>query len=240
MSKVICIGAFSLSIALAFGRADATVVNIDMVPSGNATYSGTAVAPDAGSFWNAYIQENWSGGSASGLLASDGVTPTGISLSSTSANVVKLVPAGATNLLLDDGAGMNVDTPPYTVTFVLAGLTTGQKYDLYLYGTVGSFYQQGSVFTVAGESRRTEGGNNSSFVEGGLTSSPLVAGSNYVRFVNLSPDTNNQITIAWADGGQHWGPLNGLQLVSVPEPCTMGMGFIGCVGILAYAWRKRR
>jgi hypothetical protein len=243
MFKGICTSVFMLSIVLIANLAVADTINIDMVPTGGGpAYSGTAAASDTGTYWNAYSQGNWMGGSATNLLASDGSTATGVSLSSTSDITVALSmrSTGAGSLLLDDGASVNGTSSHTQAIFTLAGLTANQKYDLYLYGTIGTDSLQGTKFTIDGESRVTGGNNDTSFVEGGLASAPVVTGSNYVHFQNVTA-VGSQIVIGVTDGGLEWGGFNGLQVMeSVPEPCTLIMLATGLVGLLAYAWRKRK
>ncbi|MBU4273351.1 MAG: PEP-CTERM sorting domain-containing protein [Planctomycetes bacterium] len=72
----------------------------------------------------------------------------------------------------------------------------------------------------------------------------LTEGGNYAKFINLAPDGSNQIVISAIATGTP-GVLdiitfNGLQLVAVPEPSTVVLLVTGLIGLLCYAWRKRR
>ena len=244
MFSSICKSVFGLSVALLLvNLAGATTINVDMVPGSDSVYSGTAAAPDSGTFWNGYQWSSWQYGSASNFKASDGTTVTTVGF----VNHYDFAGMGSSgsNNLLDDGGQMWQTTWPYRADLYLTGLSTSQKYDLYLYATAGAT-AYGTAFTIGGVTQLTAGGNDTSFVKGGST---LVTGSNYVLFHNLMSDADGNIYIAAysnsiitgiANGGSDSGPINGLQLVSVPEPGTLVLLAVGLVGLLAYAWRKRR
>lgn len=241
MLKCNCICAFSLVVVfLTGGIAGATVINVDLVPDGDTVYSGTAAASDSETFWNTCASYSWVEATVSDLTASDGTTSTEIDFTITNVGGMGYGgPAGTYRDLLGDGGVVFLWAPG---NLTLSDLPSDQTYDLYLYSTANE-NAEGGKFTIGSEARWTAGGNMTSIVEGGLASNPLVTGSNYVLFSDLTADAENKITIGYESNGvTDYGPFNGLQLVSspIPEPSTFLLIVTGIFGLLAYAWRKRK
>lgn len=242
-----------LAFALA-GGAQAQVVNVDIndsnQPTSGDTYSGVGAAPDTGTFWNTL---NIAGGtdpvgsgsptaSASSLTASDGSTPTGISVSlnAGSANLNSVnasyfgFSAGFAPALLSDFAYQL--TTPYT--FTIGGLVSGDTYNLYLYAENGSFDSGGGSYTI--------GSTTLSAVNSSSGQSGFVSGVNYVEFVGLiASGTSITGTVSnVANGSNEADYLDGLQIDNVtpatPEPSStamllLGAGFFGLLIVVRRA-----
>jgi pectate lyase len=86
---------------------------------------------------------------------------------------------------------------------VIAGLTAGSVYDLYLYGH-GDAENQNTVFTVGGVSRTC------TVSVSGLT--VLTENAHYVVFRGVAADASGQITVNWGATGTY-AAINGLQIV---------------------------
>ena len=123
---------------------------------------------------------------------------------------------------------------PYNL--VIGGLDTTMKYDLY----IPAYYPN-------------ENGCKGQYSTANLTASPStcyvdnggpdgnddtwVEGSNYVRFVELVPDANSNVTINIVGLSGCRAMVSGIQLVTVvPEPATLCLaGLLGALALL----RKR-
>ena len=141
------------------------------------------------------------------------------------------------------GAG-NANNP--MGTFVLHNVAAG-AYTLYLYGADYN-NDAGTAFSLA----PVNGGSADAGISSTLNdqSPPGVTlafaeGANYVVFQNVHPDSNGDIAGAFAPNPQAGvgntnlpgeANFNGLQLVAVPEPATIGVAFWGFALLL----RRRR
>jgi hypothetical protein len=69
-------------------------------------------------------------------------------------------------------------------------------------------------------------------------------GTTPVYTYNWASDPANNYIHVWTDGGYgtYWHLLDNLTVtnLTVPEPSTLAMLAVGLVGLLAYAWRKRK
>jgi len=73
------------------------------------------------------------------------------------------------------------------------------------------------------------------------TTTVLRHGSNDFYFFDvLGGQAGNHITITMAQSGGAAIPLGGLTFETIPEPSTALLLLSGVVGLLAYAWRKRK
>jgi hypothetical protein len=123
----------------------------------------------------------------------------------------------------------------------IRGLAAGAAYKLVLYGH-GAEDFRATTFTIGGVAKST------SFVDGTNPRTSLAEGSDYVTYSSVVADSNGQIGIHYAaayavHGGatvNDEGSFNGLQISEVPEPSTLALCVAGMVGLLAYAWRKRK
>ena len=158
---------------------------------------------------------------------------TDVSLSFTGA----AYPTGATNLL--DGYWYASD--PSVFTF--SGLSAGQKYDLYVYSNETTIL--GGMFTVNGMSKQTAGGNDTTFVAGGLANAPLVSGSNYVVFDSVTADSSVKSPLPGCQHCQSRRLFVDTERLPArnrgdPRAGNIGIAWHGIPGLLAYAWRKRK
>ena len=208
-------------------RRTATVYNLNFSGGIGGTYlgnyTGVGVAPQAGTFWN-QIQQTQNGignynTSVSNLMASDGTTSSGITVSVDYNRAYNDTGISENNLLgswfqVDgsvNGAGVGLVT--------ISGLPAG-SFDLYLYGINGGFTGRGTRFLfnsnywIGG----TEDPGNSSFhylETTGASASSFEQGNNYVLFSDVQ-SFNGQIQYyigANPSGGNEQGPFNGLQIV---------------------------
>jgi MYXO-CTERM domain-containing protein len=162
-------------------------------------------------------------------------------------------------LRIDSGSS----TAIVSVTGLFTGLTAGATYDLYFYGQGENFgagtvsggtatQGQNSLFTVNGNSAQT-GWDGTVGGDGALAE-----GVEYVKFTVVA-DGAGEIEFLWSNvvqgtGGNvttdsapstavsgtqasRYAALNGIQLVSVPEPSTALLGALGLCGLLG---RRRR
>lgn len=206
---------------------NAEVINIDFnVTWWGTTYSGTAVAPDAGTIWNSKIfmatledGETPDPAGYTKLVNSNGdLTGAGINLPSTLgyANIDYLSGHSAVDLM---GDFQYVDSGVAN-TVTINGLI-GTSYDLYLYGTGGD--GQYTTFTVNGASQET----SQQLVE----TTDFVIGEDYVVFSSVAP-TDDKLAITFTNGTDAtYGIFNGLQIVgdfaAVPEPTTVALLSLG-------------
>lgn len=146
-----------------------------------------------------------------------------------------------------DGTKNNVGTA------TLTGLTA-PAYTIYVYamGDLARPSNGGDLlpnYSVNGTTLYTAtlGGAFTGFTQGGtatanssttVTAAP--AFGNYIVFSNVVP-VGGQIAIsAEADTTTWRSPLNGFQLVAVPEPSTTALGLAGLLGAVGYAGIRRR
>ncbi|MFK7743098.1 MAG: hypothetical protein AB8H80_22480 [Planctomycetota bacterium] len=171
------------------------VVNIDL-GNGAGTYAGQGALADPGnSFWNGFT------GSASNLIASDGVTATGISATVTSSGDFAY---GNANVLLGDyqfvtGFGLHVGN------IAITGLQANSNYLIYAY-SAGDQPNQAGVITLNGVVGCTAGSTSSLFLEG----------ENYT-VLDVPSDASGAITGTF-EALNRAGALNGLQIVQGTLP----------------------
>jgi hypothetical protein len=204
--------------------AQATLINIDMVTRGH-NYTGSAVA--GGGTWNEYDVPGTGGAAIPLVDANSAATAVTFSLSGYEGG----------DMLSDTFMGQYAYINPggAAATFTLSGLGHSAQYALYLYGAAANNANCNTIFTANGVTQTTTGdGYYGSFVEG----------SNYVRLL-VTANGSGTITGTFqpepsTDSATYYGLFNGLQIESVPEPSTLMLLATGLLGLLAYAWRKRR
>lgn len=211
-----------------------TLLNIDVNGvSGSqgdpATYSGAAAIGAAGDVWNSYLVDRRP---SSGLI--DPAQSDNLVYADTTASTVRfdLTSCWPDNLggnaLMGQYAAVADSLGASSATFTLSGLAPSSVYNLYLYGKQG--WSTATTFTVGTESQSTSSGA----FDGTFTT-----GRDYVRFANVAADATGTIT-GTMTAAAIYGAINGLQLQSVPEPSTIVLAAAGLIGLLAYAWRRRK
>jgi hypothetical protein len=210
--------------------ANTIVVNVDFQDTtGGYTYVGLGAAPDSSSntHWNAITNSmSWAD---SNLKASDGSTTTavGVALSSVRNNGYDAY--GSTNDLQHEVAVAN-NGEKGPATFTISGLSSGWKYDIYLYDAMWP-----AVYQIGATTKTPTGGN------AGVTPT-WVENTHYALFSGLTATSGVISGTFSGDGSTTYGELAGMQIVgtAVPEPTAMMMLVTGLVGLLAYAWRRRK
>ncbi len=220
--------------------AAATVVNVQFdVPHQGVSqvYTGTAAAPETGTFWNQINTSNTNNsGTVSGanLTASDGVTATTIGFTITGSDLYGSAPNfafnnnGTNNNLLENfvvgGPFSKSDSTAESLT--ISGLTPGATYDIYFYGsknpgadstlTIGSttVATDGAVVNTATPFDSADQGHEWNVIDG------LVANGsgNLVGYVGTGSDAG-------------YAAINGFQVVAVPEPGSAGLLALGAIGV---------
>lgn len=179
----------TLAIALMGSASIAATVNVDFNVSGSPSghYTGTGAAPDPGTFWNGLTVAPHNSGmtaslSSGSLLASDGTTDTGFTVTLQNFNTYDAANDGQSApfapALLNDFIWVAPTQPP--LTFTVSNLLPGGSYDLYLYSQNGGYNNETTGFTVGGVPQiATNGpGDLSGFVQNG----------NYVLYSSVIAD----------------------------------------------------
>jgi hypothetical protein len=144
---------------------------------------------------------------------------------------------GTPGFLLGEAA---IAPPNTTGTFALHNVPTS-TYDLYLYGA-NYDDDRGARFTVGAQTVTI---NNNPAVDGSHPGTNFDLGANYTIIHGVTPDGTGTISGSW-DGqftnpftGQSGeGDFNGLQLVLVPEPCSIVLIGLGVAGLVLARRRK--
>ncbi len=141
--------------------------------------------------------------------------------------------------MLNHAAVVNGASP--TGTFTLQNVPAG-TYSVFLYGA--NFDNtRGASFTL---SSGTALGGITQSINTGVAgpANAFVLGQTYVEFDGVTPDGSGNISGTWGavnnpnSGLSGEGDLNGIQLVSVPEPSTMALFGLGVASLFALRRRK--
>ncbi|WP_411847600.1 discoidin domain-containing protein [Roseibacillus persicicus] len=177
----------------------ALVVNLDVEPSADNTFSGQGAHSDPDhDFWNS------SASTLTNLLASDGLTPTTIDVTISAGSRYDAtgdnVPAGQSHssLVGDYSYARNADT-----SVGITGLTPNGQYLLYLYAQ-GDNLSQNSTITFGGQTKSTSG----------LLDGSISENANYVVMA-ATADSNGELSGTVARNGSSYSVLNGLQIVEL-------------------------
>ncbi len=250
------LGAATLAAVAAFagvGAANAAVIGVNFVGGSGGTPAGYTVTGTTGvvsqSGWN-----NETGSSGTGIAVTTSSGGAGGTITYTSNATYALnnfTPANATQQLLGgwlDNYG-DSNTPPSAADSItvsnlptsIAGSTGNTPYDVYIYLNDG-IAGEGGTYTVNGvQEILVSNGSYSSFTAitpGALSSTH----GNYYEFTGLTGSTLTITALATPvngnTGGFYRAPLNGFQIVSVPEPASLGLTAIGALGLLLLKRRK--
>jgi hypothetical protein len=231
MAGTLAIAMFLVAMNVA-SPAGAEVLNVVWRGQGyqpRVSYTGLGAAPDlaANTTWN-NLDTGDSGNSQTitDLVYSDSSAATGISIQLNA--VSSFTPGGSPTLALFNGQ-LNANSNASPVSIDVHGLTASPKYDLYLYSARAAFAPDPTDFTVNAVTQSLPGSANTS---------SFVLGDNYVKFLAQSP-TGGTLNVTFG-GGVWGGTFNAMQVVGVPEPGTMVFLVTGLLGLLVYAWRKRK
>ncbi|MDA8378237.1 MAG: PEP-CTERM sorting domain-containing protein [Planctomycetia bacterium] len=189
-------------------------------------YTGDAVASPT---WNVL---GWGSGTYSNLLASnDATTNVGVSYNSSGPYDDSTTPS---NGLLTGYIYASNNT---TNTVTLTGLTASGNYQLYLYGQDGGFSAAGADYSITTGSGSPAVGSNAQTLNSlnitGNTGT-FQENANYVIF-NVTADAAGTLVINYTaptGGGGSEGDINGLQITTVPEPSSLGLILLGCMGLM--------
>jgi hypothetical protein len=192
------------------GSVFAIVVNVD-IGDNQGTFSGQGVLEDSGNdYWNGI------GTSGTDLLASDGVTQTGISIALVGQGQgISDYGYGNPNTMLGDYRytmldGWSADVADITIS----GLEANTDYLLYIY-SAGDSTNQGGEFTLNGVTGYVTGDQVGSDV--------YVEGENYV-IMEVVSNASGQITGTWTFNsveGNNYGAFNGIQITPGTLPTTV-------------------
>lgn len=247
----------ALFCALLLSRAQAQVVNFNLgiTPTG---YSGQGAYSDPGNnYWNAvgpnfvedfdidtfdfvtspgtYAQDR------SPMYASDGTTLTDIRIVFYNNGITGDTDSpdnsfgSGNNQPFADGLFHQYYYTHGTEAFTISGLTAGQAYDFYFYGSTGQLGSERSGIV-------TLDGNDLPF--SAVTQSAFVEGDNYVKFSVTPSGTTLDGSIARSIGAVSETNLAGLQIVPVasvpvPEPATYAAVF-GAIALAGVVIHRRR
>ena len=189
------------------------VVNVDVQPTGGATYCGRAAAPDAvaNAIWNALEGATADDPiSIDNLVASDGTaTIIDVKLSGHSSGGLHAIGTDANELtkdavLVDNGS---------TANFKISRLVANTSYDIYLY----------TEFLVAGWGDTIYVIGTTTNTASSLSSAPTVAngtgwteGDQYVKFTVDSGD-RGEISGTYKKKSNRYGVISGIQIMPTPS-----------------------
>ncbi len=223
MKKIMLLAFVSSLVVSLFGSQAMADIVVNVHFSNQATYTGAAVVGNAGDVWN---RMGNSGGTGVAL-----VSPTGASTS------VKITWMSQ----IWDGSGSGFLGGPYanlmrsylatysSGSLALSGLAPDTDYALYLYSQ-GDFAATGrkTGFTVNGLSDVTTAAQ--------ANASTFINDQNYL-VMNVVSDSFGVLNIAYNTVTSE-ADLNGLQLVSVPEPATMSLLALGGIALIRRRSKK--
>jgi len=233
--------AIAVGLAMLVQAANAGTINVDFNRAG-ITYVGTAIAPDAGTFWNG---TNGGGGgpTGTGFTLSNLTDSTGVPgivdlnvnryTSNFAANPGTNGPVNPVDLMMDYIYKRDTDLTPVSL-ITISDLANGQ-YKLYVYAA-GDTAGQGGNFAVVPANQIVGG------VSSGATTAAhrdIYNGGLGVNYLVLDATaTTGSIVLEWSRlANQAFGGLNGIQIHQVPEPASFALAALG-FGCVLFRRRK--
>lgn len=234
--RSVCLAASLAFAAMSGIPAMAATINVDFDPQGGANFTGTAVAPDAGTVWNSVnpgplLTANFTTGPL--VNSTNGTSTVSLTLNNSFSYGGGPVGQLAPNLLRDFVYSYNANP----ASFEISGLASGGLYDLYLYSQYGGEpLSSGYVvtFTIPGAGNQT--------ATYSTTNSPSFGQNlNYVKFSSVAASVGGNITGTFINPvANQAGVFNGFQITAVPEPGTLSMLGLSAIAGLALLRRRRR
>lgn len=266
MSKMNKYRVVTAGIMMLAGTLQASVINVDFQAGGagstySVDYSGQGVVSDTGNdTWNIVAPNTGAGGdpeSGGWFSGADGISgqalvdstgaASGMSLSTADGVAISWNPANGTYAdFADDAKGLmgdylQMDSSGFARSVFVEGLTVGQEYELYLYGS-GPFGRD-TDFAVRcdvdmNKSYSTDQWIGSAATTGAGGSHNLTEGADFVKF-SFTPDTGKDVLWIEYKGvdADPYASFNGLQLAAIPEPASIGL--VGLAGTLFFVFRRR-
>ncbi|MFA7345448.1 MAG: PEP-CTERM sorting domain-containing protein [Terrimicrobiaceae bacterium] len=217
----------------------AVVVNFQLIEPLFPAYSGTAAAPDTGTYWNTVTINSASTASISytmpgSVFASDGATSSGITISSFTPS------AGTGNVGVFTGGDSSfplvrrdlLTTGDGQVSMVIGGLTANGEYDIYFYSQNAEFHSAVTDFTI---------GATTESVDNRLSTQPpfsFVEGETYALFSSVVANGSGEITVSYTSPDFE-SAFNAFQVVAVPEPGTALVFLFSATGLLLFRRGRR-
>jgi hypothetical protein len=238
--KHLAIISMAACLAFAANTARADLINVDFGSYGTAM-SGAAMVGSAGDTWNKIS----SSVTSSPLVNSAGVTVSGVTMTVSNASGYTCCYYGSANhspFAMDNSLYNLMSDYLYvkgnnTATITLSGLAAG-TYELYVYSEADTGIDARSretQYTVATSSTTT-----SVVVGPSNNATTLTQGANY-EILEIVVGSDKTVTISVASAiANGEADVCGFQLQSVPEPASASLTVSAVIGLLAYAWRKRK
>jgi hypothetical protein len=208
------------------------VLNVQFTsPTGNGQ-SGAAVVGTSGDQWNLFTSNNFTVSPVALINTSGGSS--GVSLQATAGTIDGFYAHQGTtpnfSALINGYMYFTNSNSSSPNRLSLTGLNSSQLYDIYLYTQADVSGKVLSAKINSGTTQTTNAGSN--------TAASYVLNQNYLVFSNVLATGGNLNIDYWSASAG--APVNGIQIVAVPEPGTLLLGGIGAACSGTGVWWKRR